>query len=45
MRNVMLFVLILIVGVIGFQLAAPYLESQGVDMNRTAIEDTNVENN
>ena len=45
MRNVMLFVLLLFVAVIGFQLAEPYLSSQGVDMNVTAIEDTNVESN
>ena len=45
MRNVMLFVLLVIVAVFGYQLASPYLISQGVDMNATPIEDTNVENN
>lgn len=43
MRNVMLFVLLLFVAVIGFQLASPYLEEQGIDTNRTAVEDTDVE--
>jgi hypothetical protein len=43
MRNVMLFVAIIFVGLIGYQLAAPYLSSKGIDMNATAIEDTDVE--
>jgi len=43
MRNVMLFVVLVFVAIIGYKLAAPYLESKGVDMNVTAIEDTKVE--
>ncbi len=45
MRNAMLFVLLVVVAVFGYQLASPYLTSQGVDMNATPIEDTDVESN
>jgi predicted component of type VI protein secretion system len=43
MRNVMILVALFIVTIIGYQLASPYLEKQGIDMNLTAVEDTNVE--
>lgn len=43
MRNVMILVALVIVAIIGYQAAAPYLEKQGIDMNVTAVEDTNVE--
>jgi len=43
MRNLMLFVVLVFVAIIGYKLAAPYLESKGIDMNVTAVEDTNVE--
>jgi len=45
MRNVMIFVAIIFMGLIGYQFATPYLTSQGVDMNATAIDDTDVESN
>lgn len=45
MRNVMLFVVLVVVAIFGYQMASPYLTSQGVDMNATPIEDTNVETN
>lgn len=45
MRNVMIFLALIIVAIIGYQASAPYLESQGVDMNVTAVEDTDVESN
>ena len=43
MRNLMIFFAILIVAVIAYKAFAPYLESKGIDMNLTAIDDTNVE--
>jgi len=43
MRNVMLFVLLIVIAIFGYQMAAPYLIKKGVDMNVTALEDTNVE--
>lgn len=43
MRNIMLFVVLIFAAIVGYKLAAPYLESKGVDMNVTAAEDVNVE--
>jgi hypothetical protein len=43
MRNIMLFLVLIFVAVLGYQLASPYLISQGVDMNVTATTDTDVE--
>ncbi len=38
MRNIMIFIAILIVGVFAYQMAAPYLEEMGIDMNVTAVD-------
>ena len=43
MRNVMIFVTIIIVAVIAYQAVPPTLIKHGVDMNVTAVDDTNVE--
>jgi len=43
MRNVMIFITIIIVAVIAYQAVAPTLIKHGVDMNVTAVDDTNVE--
>ena len=43
MRNVILFVALIFVAIIAYQVFAPMLVEQGIDMNLTAVEDTNVE--
>ena len=45
MRNAMLFVVLVVLAVFAYQASAPYLTSQGIDMNATPIEDTDVESN
>jgi len=43
MRNLMIFVAIIIVGIVAYKFGTPYLEEMGYDMNLTAVEDVNVE--
>ena len=43
MRNVMIFIAIIVVAIFAYQALAPTLIKHGVDMNVTAIDDTNVE--
>jgi len=43
MRNVMIFIAIIMVAIFVYQALAPTLIKHGVDMNVTAIDDTNVE--
>jgi len=43
MRNIMIFITSLVLAVFAYQAFAPTLVSHGVDMNVTAIDDTNVE--
>jgi hypothetical protein len=43
MRNFMIFIGFIVVAIFAYQALAPTLIEHGVDMNRTAIDDTNVE--
>ncbi|CAA6803629.1 MAG: Unknown protein [uncultured Sulfurovum sp.] len=43
MRNFMIFLAILVVGIIAYQAVTPYLEEMGIDMNLTAVDDVDVE--
>lgn len=41
----MIFIAIIVVGIIAYQAATPYLESMGIDMNLTAADDAISEEN
>ena len=43
MKNIMIFITIIVVAIFAYQAFAPILIKNGVDMNVTAIDDTNVE--
>ena len=43
MRNVMIFIGIIVVAIFAYQSFAPTLIEHGVDMNVTAVDDTDVE--
>jgi hypothetical protein len=43
MRNVMIFITIIVIAIFAYQAFAPTLIKHGVDMNVTAIDDSNIE--
>ncbi|CAA6801980.1 MAG: Unknown protein [uncultured Sulfurovum sp.] len=43
MRNFVIFLVIIVVGILAYQVATPYLEEMGIDMNLTAVDDVDVE--